>query len=131
MYMSSVDDDDLEVGRASDKRKQGHSRLCSKVNARPDEIRAPEDLDLPPEAHEVFKRVTAIGAENFSREIVDALLKAQRKGNLRYVQDVVEAWYRTLVLIDAETHEEAVAWADAETSKVGFSVEELRDQLTS
>lgn len=85
-----------------------------------DRIDRPEDLNLPPEAAEVFAHLTAEGAERFSREIMDALIKAQMKGNLRPVRDVVEAWYRSLKLVQLESHTTAVA--EVRTSNVGDGV---------
>ncbi|HYP22942.1 MAG TPA: DUF6247 family protein [Actinomycetota bacterium] len=77
----------------------------------PDRIVRPEELGLPSEAREVFDRLTTEGARAFSRDIVQALLEAQARGNLRPVRDVVDAWYRTLQFVQQPHHDEAVAWA--------------------
>lgn len=99
------------------------------MGARVEKITRPEDLDLPKEAIDVFAALTPKGAETFSREIVEALLKAQRKGNLRPIKDVVDAWYRSLLLVRDPTHLEAVAWAKKTRKRTGISLDELKERF--
>jgi hypothetical protein len=79
-----------------------------------DVIERPQDLGLPPEAEEVFDHLTEHGAENFSRDIIQALFRAQAKGNLRPVRDVVEAWYRSLLMVMHPDYDDMVEWARAD-----------------
>jgi hypothetical protein len=95
----------------------------------PDRIERPQDLGLPPEAVEVFSHLTEHGASIFSQEIVQALMKAQRRGNLRPVRDVVEAWYRTLILRQDPSYEENVDWAKRSRPKKGRTLEGFKATL--
>lgn len=60
------------------------------------------DLALPPlnEWHDAVRsHLTENGAVMFADELVAALWTAKETGDLREVQDVVEAWYATLAFI--------------------------------
>jgi hypothetical protein len=92
-------------------------------------IERPQDLNLPPETETVFAHLTKHGAEVFSQEITRALLQAQDKGNLRPVKDVVEAWYRTLLLWSQPGYDEAVKWARRYDPRKGIPAESVVDQL--
>lgn len=94
-----------------------------------DFITRPEDLGLPPEADEVLSHLTPGGSAAFSQEIMRALMQAQSKGNLRPVRDVVEAWYRTLVLRSQPDYMESIAWAQATHPREGSVAEELLTHL--
>lgn len=89
-----------------------------------------QDLNLPPEAETVFEHLTEPGAERFSYEIVQALVRAQARGDLRPVFDVVDAWYRTLVMKTHPDYLKAVRWARAGGSGESFSAEELKTRAS-
>jgi hypothetical protein len=76
-----------------------------------DFIERPQELGLPPEAERVLEALTEHGAPVFSRDITRAIFQAQATGNLRPVRDVVEAWYRTLLLKSHPDYKDAVRWA--------------------
>jgi hypothetical protein len=84
-----------------------------------------QDLGLPPEAGEVFESLTESGDDHFSREIVQALLVAQAKGDLRPVLDVVEAWYRTLLVRKHPDYEVSARWARNGGSGESYPAEKL------
>jgi hypothetical protein len=69
-----------------------------------------QDFELPPEAEAVFDHLNEDGAARFGREIVQALVMVQAKGDFRPVLDVVEAWYRTLLMRQHPDYEEMVRW---------------------
>lgn len=90
-----------------------------------------QDLDLPPEAREVFTHLTEDGSTQFSQEIIAALWQAQEKGNLRPVKDVVDAWYRSLLIWRDSAHGDATTWAKRTRRRSGVPLEELRDKLVT
>lgn len=90
-----------------------------------DRIERIADLMLPPEAEAVFDHLTKGGAERFSQEIVQALFRAQMKGDLRPVLDVVESWYRTLLVRNHPDYEESAKWARAGGSGATYPAEDL------
>jgi hypothetical protein len=96
-----------------------------------DPIERPEDLALPPEAEEVFDHLTEEGARNFSREIMHALYQAQAKGNLRPVRDVVEAWYRSLLLKQHPDYRATVRWAREEDPFPALAAEKVVEQYAA
>lgn len=65
-------------------------------------VRVPLDLELPaPEqVHAVMDRLTPEGAVKFVGELMAALEAARTQNDLRPVQEVTEAWYRTLLFVN-------------------------------
>lgn len=104
--------------------------MSSQISAT-ERIERAEDLDLPPEAREVFGHLTEDGSTQFSQEIIEALWQAQEKGNLRPVKDVVDAWYRSLLIWRDSEHQDATTWAKRTRQRSGVSLEELRDKLVT
>jgi hypothetical protein len=84
-----------------------------------------EDLGLPPEAQEVLRSLTDYGEDRFSGQIIQALFEAQKKGDLRPVLDVVETWYRTLLVRNHPDYMESVRWAADGGSGESYQAEEL------
>ena len=82
-------------------------------------------------ANEVFASLTARGRAKFISEFVEALYEARSTDNLRPLQDVVEAWYRTLVARRSPDYEAGIAWArEHEPSPDDLvDVQELRERL--
>lgn len=101
---------------------------AGKATQEPERIRHPENLDLPPEAADVFAALSPEGSQTFSQEILHALIKAQMKGNLRPVRDVVEAWYKTLVAVRSPLHAQAATEARGRPGR-SLPVEKLREEL--
>lgn len=79
-------------------------------------IRQPRDLELPADEEallaaiqqllhgdskfsEFAQMLTDKGVRAFAGELVSALVQAKRENDLRPVQDVIEAWYRTSLFI--------------------------------
>jgi hypothetical protein len=94
----------------------------------------PAELWLPARlerVNEVFASLTPSGQAQFISEFFEALYEARRTDNLRPLQDVVEAWYRTLVARGSPNYEEGIAWArDHEPSPDDLvDVQELRERL--
>lgn len=90
-----------------------------------DRIERIADLSLPPEAEEVFDHLGEHGAERFSREIIQALFRAQTRGDLRPVLDVVESWYRTLLIRSHPGYLDAAKWARNGGSGESYDAEKL------
>jgi hypothetical protein len=82
---------------------------------------------------EVFASLTPDGQTQFISEFVEALFEARQTDNLRPLQDVVEAWYRTLVASRSPEYEAAVAWAaeDEPAAKDLLDLQQLRERLGS
>jgi hypothetical protein len=71
-----------------------------------------EDLELPDAERisAVEAALTEEGSRAFLLELLRSLTQAQAMGNMRPIQDTIDAWYRTLVFIrngaDAHYQEE-------------------------
>jgi hypothetical protein len=99
-----------------------------------EKITHPAELWLPARlerANEVFASLDAPSQAQFISELVQALYEARRTDNLRPLQDVIEAWYRTLVARRSPDYEAAVAWArEHEPSPDDLmDVQELRERM--
>jgi hypothetical protein len=84
-------------------------------------IRQPRDLSLPGdiwpvlEQHfktdEVLANLSPQGEQLFRTEVLEAIRKSITSNDLRPIQEVLEAWYRTLVLIKDPAFSKKVQWA--------------------
>jgi hypothetical protein len=97
-------------------------------------IRHPEDIDLPADEQkidEVFSGLNSDGARAFVNEIIEAVQQAHDLGDLRPVQNVIEAWYRSLLFArDPDFPSALEAARDAEPGHARiYSAEELREAL--
>ena len=92
-------------------------------------ISNPRDLDLPPEVFDVLlSALTEEGRANFERDLLRAIQQAQQRNNLRPVREVLEAWYRTLIVRKHPHYEENLVWARRGGERDAVSAEEfLRD----
>ena len=98
------------------------------VNVRP--ISSPSDLDLPPEVFDVLlNALTDEGRANFERDLLHAIQRAQERNNLRPVREVLESWYRTLVVRQHPDYEESMAWARNSKDTDGMTVDELMREI--
>jgi hypothetical protein len=95
-------------------------------------ISHPRDLDLPPEVFDVLlSALTETGRANFERDLLHAIQQAQQRNNLRPVREVLEAWYRTLVVRKHPSYEENLTWARRSAERGAVSVEEFLRDLES
>lgn len=76
-----------------------------------EKIREPADLELPPEVGRVLESLTSPGRAQFIQEVTAAIVQGQRDNNLRPLQDVILAWYRTLLARQSTTFQRNVRWA--------------------
>jgi Family of unknown function (DUF6247) len=76
-----------------------------------EKITSPRELSLPPQAGEVLSELTEAGRQRFIAEILEALQASSRTNDLRPVQDVVLAWYRSMRAVQSPTYEAGVQWA--------------------
>jgi Family of unknown function (DUF6247) len=89
-------------------------------------INRPADLDLSPEVFDVlFKALTEHGRANFDRDLLRAIQQAQQRNNLRPVREVLEAWYRTLVVRQHPDYEGSLEWARQNKEQDAVPVEEF------
>jgi hypothetical protein len=64
-------------------------------------ITSVSDLEIPYDDERIpaiTRRLTPTGRQNFLNELLAALAQAQATGNLRAVQEVITAWYRTAIV---------------------------------
>lgn len=99
-----------------------------------EKITHPSQLELPAHlerVNKVFASLDEHGRARFIGEFMKALYEARSTDNLRPLQDVVEAWYRTLVALGSEDYEAGIAWAREHTPSPDEAVdlEELRARL--
>lgn len=95
-------------------------------------ISRPRDLDLPPEVFDVLlESLTEQGRANFERQLLEALRLAQKRNNLRPVREVLESWYRTLVVRQHPDYQASLAAARQEPYREGEgeTVDELMREL--
>jgi hypothetical protein len=96
-----------------------------------EKITSPGQLELPPQASEVFAELQEPGRQMFVLEIVDALQKSRRANDLRPVQDVVLTWYRTLTAKQSPRFEASVEWALSGGEGEELTAEEFHDRYAS
>lgn len=65
-------------------------------------------LPMPEQMNAVLPHLSPDGTSAFLSEVLAALQEAQTNNDLRPVQEVVEAWYRTLLLRQHPEHAEAI-----------------------
>ncbi len=93
-------------------------------------ISSPKDLDLPPEVFDVLlSALTDEGRANFERDLLQAIQRAQKRNNLRPVREVLEAWYRTLLVRRHPDYQESLAWARQSEDRDGMTVDEVMQEL--
>lgn len=73
--------------------------------------------------------LTDAGAREFSNELVAALVRAKAEDGLRPLLEVVEAWYRTLVLVQDPGYVANVQTAKRIRSWRGHTVEQLKQRF--
>lgn len=97
-------------------------------------VRAPSDLELPLPAQldAVWPALTPDGAQSLARELLAAVREAKEKDDLRPVQEVIEAWYRSLLFIQKHGSEGALL-KEVEKEEEGdadlLSLEQVRAEL--
>jgi hypothetical protein len=113
---------------------RGEAMGSSAAESSAEKITHPSQLELPARldwVNKVFANLDESGRARFIGEFMRALYDARRTDNLRPLQDVVEAWYRTLVARGSTNYEAGIAWAQKQKprSDEGLDVEELRTRL--
>jgi hypothetical protein len=96
-----------------------------------EKITSPRQLELPPEAGEVLNELTESGRQRFIAEILDALQASRKANDLRPVQDVIVAWYRSMLAVRSPTYEAGIEWALSGDEGETLTLEEFRDRYTS
>jgi len=95
-------------------------------------ISSPRDLDL---SHEQFKvlldALNEEGRENFTSDLVKAIEAAQARNNLRPVKEVLEAWYRTLVVRQHPDYQRNLKWARESEDREVQTVDDALEGLES
>jgi hypothetical protein len=84
---------------------------------------------LPPEAGAVLGHLTDAGRRHFIEDIVGALVTAQEGDDLRPVNDVIQAWYRTMQVRQSPGYEDAVKRSSQAPINCGLTVEDVRARL--
>jgi Family of unknown function (DUF6247) len=93
-------------------------------------ISRPGDLDLPPEVFNVLlNALTDEGRANFERDLLHAIQRAQQRNNLRPVREVLESWYRTLVVRQHPDYAASMAWARGSEDEDGKTVDDLMREI--
>lgn len=93
---------------------------------RSNSTRRPSDLRLPPHLGEVMARLSGDGARRFTLEMVSALELAERENDLQPVRDVIEAWYRTVLVTADPAYAGNIGAALRSRPRRGQSVDQLR-----
>jgi DnaJ-domain-containing protein 1 len=92
-------------------------------------ITEPQQLDLPPRAQEVLANLTDDSQREFISELLESLELAREHNDLRPTRDVIEAWYRTLLAQNQAEYEKRWDEALRDTSRSGYSPEQVRTRL--
>jgi hypothetical protein len=83
-------------------------------------------------SEEILAHLKPAGIQMFARDIVMAVYKSQQTGDFRALQDVIEAWYRSLRFIRDPGFREAVTGQEALQAKGErrvFESDEIRERL--
>jgi hypothetical protein len=89
-------------------------------------LRRAEELHLPPEMNGVLARLGPDDAARFNREIVAAISAAEEASDLRPIRDVIEAWYRTVLVTSDRGYQGNMAAAIKARPRRGESPDDLR-----
>jgi hypothetical protein len=89
-------------------------------------LRRAADLRLPPRLTDILGRLKPADAGRLNRELVAALSEAEETNDLRAMRDVIEAWYRTVLVSADPTFASNMAAATRSRPRRGESVEDLR-----
>jgi hypothetical protein len=73
--------------------------------------------------------LTEAGAQAFSRELVAALVRAKAEDDLRPLLQVVEAWYRTLVLVRDPGYVANVQATKRIRARRGHTIDQLKQRF--
>src|SRR5688500_334500 len=90
---------------------------------------------LPPQVIDVFQELTPHlteeGHTQLTMELIKALDLSGRIGNAQPVNDVISAWYRTLVLRSQPDYDDvmAEAWDEESLEREALTVEEMRAEF--
>ncbi len=93
-------------------------------------LREPEELYFPPDISEsklkkILKGLTREAGREFAGQVLSALKRAQKEGDLRPVNMVVESWYRSLLFLSRPKFEQKWDEADQATGP-RLSLDEIR-----
>lgn len=95
------------------------------------EMRRPRDLSVPDKVVEAFghlsEYLTGEGQQEFISEMLQALSLAAKLDSMSPVHEVLETWYRTLLLKSQQDFDTEMSREDQEQPKL--SVEEVRARL--
>lgn len=103
-------------------------------------IREPRNLRLPADVwavlehfktEEVLENLSEQGERNFQTELLEALRESITDNDLRPLQETLESWYRTLVVLRDPTFGPKFEWAQQNPPdpKLGRDPKELRKEL--
>ncbi len=98
-------------------------------------ISRPADLHLPPEVQEVFRdlapHLTPSGQANLINELIAAVEESRQKNDLVPLQNVIAAWYRTLIVRRDPEYTKNMDWAKSwrPRRRFGISLKDLRSRL--
>lgn len=89
------------------------------------------DLPEPSVVEEVFSALKPEGAAKFGKEIAVAVARSRELGDFRGVQEVVMAWYTSLLIRRAPGFHEAFEWAQSVEvgPDTGMTFEEFRAEF--
>ena len=93
---------------------------------RPGGIRAAAELRLPPRMAQVLGQLKPEPARRFIAELAESLEMAEEANDLGPVRDVVEAWYRTVLIAADPRYNLNLAAAGRSRPRTGLSVEQVR-----
>ncbi|HEV8149559.1 MAG TPA: DUF6247 family protein [Gemmatimonadales bacterium] len=78
----------------------------------------------------LLNALTDEGLAAFQRDLLQAIQRAQQRNNLRPVREVLESWYRTLVVRQDPDFEASLTWARQSKDRDGITtVDELMREL--
>lgn len=104
-------------------RVRGAARKMTTALVAPSQLRLP----MPEQMNAVLPHLSPEGTSAFLHEVLTALQAAQANNDLRPVQEVVEAWFRTLLLRQHPEHPEAIHRSTS--GEPLLSADELRAEL--
>jgi hypothetical protein len=99
----------------------------------PDRLTGARDLCITPRVHRILRDLDKEAKPRMLDELLDAIAKARESEDLRPINDVIEAWYRS-VLVFAEGGEAVIEELQEGLRQIiegepGMTLDEVRERL--
>jgi hypothetical protein len=102
------------------------SATATEAKQQPSDLYSPHDQITKDMLATVSRSLSPEGWADFAKDLTAALAESKRSNDLRPLNTMIEAWYRTFVFMSRPQFHEA--YASAETDDPGLSLADLRQR---